>query len=82
MEVDLNWEYSANSLSLTIYSPDNSIRGPYYDSSDGTTDGRIHLYVNNPNGVTQGTWNFKVYGYSVSGTQSYTIRDVYYTLCA
>jgi hypothetical protein len=73
LNVDLNWGNTANSLQLTIYSPDGYIFGPYYDLDDGVTDGRINLYVNNPNGVAQGTWNYKVYGYSVSGTQSYTI---------
>lgn len=74
MSVDLNWfGVTSNSLQLTIYSPDNSIYGPYYDGDDGSIDGRIHRYVNNPNGVPQGTWYFKVYGYSVTGTQSYTI---------
>ena len=73
LNVDLNWGNYANSLQLTIYAPDGHVFGPYYDNDDGNRDGRINLYINNPNGIAQGTWNYKVYGYSVSGTQSYTI---------
>lgn len=73
LNVDLNWGYSANSLQLTIYSPDNHVFGPYYDRDDGTIDGRINLDIYNPNGIAQGTWSYKVYGYYVSGVQSYTI---------
>jgi len=71
--VDLNWGNPSNSLQLTIYAPDGSIYGPYYDTADGATDGRIHLTLSNSNGVPQGIWYYKVYGYSVSGTQSYSI---------
>jgi len=73
LNVDLNWGYSANSLQLTIYSPDGYVFGPFYDIDDGVSDGRINLYINNPNGIAQGNWGYRVYGYSVSGTESYTI---------
>ena len=33
--VDLNWGNSANSLQLTVFAPDGSVLGPYYDSADG-----------------------------------------------
>jgi len=63
LNVDLNWGNSANSLQLTIYSPDNHVFGPYYDSDDGIIDGRINLDIYNPNGIAQGTWSYNVYGY-------------------
>lgn len=73
MEVDLNWGNPANSLRLSIRSPAGSLYGPYYDGFDNSLDGRIHLYVTNPDGLAQGTWDLSVYGHSVTGTQSYTI---------
>lgn len=73
MNVNLNWGNTDNSLRLTIYTPDGYTLGPYYDSADGSVDGRIGLTITNPNGIARGTWSYCVYGYSVSGTQSYTI---------
>jgi hypothetical protein len=73
LNVDLYWGNSANSLQLTIYSPDGYVFGPYYDNDDGNIDGRINWGIYNPNGIAQGTWYYKVYGYSVTGTQSYSI---------
>ncbi len=71
--VDLNWGNPSNSLQLTIYAPDGSKFGPYYDNFDGVTDGRIQFSIYNANGVAQGTWYYHVYGYSVTGVQSYYI---------
>jgi len=68
---DLYWGNPSNSLALTIYAPD-SVLGPYYDSADGATDGRIRLRFSKPLGLTTGTWYSGVYGQSVSGVQSYT----------
>jgi len=73
LNVNLNWGNPSNSLQLTIYSPDGYVFGPYYDSSDGVTDGRIDLTIQNSNGIAEGTWSYKVYGYSVSGTQTYSL---------
>jgi hypothetical protein len=73
LRVNLNWGNTANSLRLTIYTPDSHTLGPYYDSADGSIDGKIDLDITNPNGIAKGTWTYKVYGYSVSGTESYTI---------
>jgi hypothetical protein len=73
LNVDLNWGNQANSLELTIYGPDGSTYGPFYDNADGYIDGRINIYLYNPDGVPQGTWWYEVYGYSVIGTQSYSI---------
>jgi hypothetical protein len=71
MITDLNWGNPANSLSLTIVAPDGAI-GPYYDSSDGTTNGRIALSVSSPTGLTPGTWLFYLDGYRVTGSQAYS----------
>lgn len=73
LNVDLNWGNPSNSLRLKVYSPDGHTFGPYYDSSDGSINGRINIYIRNSNGIAQGAWVYEVYGYSVSGTQSYTI---------
>jgi hypothetical protein len=73
LNVDLNWGNSANSLQLTVISPEGYVFGPYYDAYDGTVNGRINVDIYNPGGIAQGTWYAKVYGYSVTGTQSYSI---------
>jgi len=70
MVVDLNWVNTANSLSLTIVAPDETL-GPYYDLSDGQTDGRISLGISSSAGLTPGTWKFYVKGDRVSGVQTY-----------
>lgn len=71
--VDFNWGDSTNSLRLKVYTPSGSVLGTYYDSADGTTDGRIRLNIQNPNGIEPGTWKYEVYGYKVTGTEDYTI---------
>ncbi len=68
--VDLYWGNPSNSLSLTAIAPDGTI-GPFYDSSDGATDGRIYLTISRAGGIAPGTWYFRVYGVTVLGTQSY-----------
>lgn len=73
LNVDLNWGTPTNSLRLTIYSPDGYVFGPYFDIDDGSINGRINRYINNPNGIAKGTWHYEVYGYSVSGTEDYSI---------
>lgn len=73
LNVDLNWGNSANSLRLRLYSPDGAVFGPYYDIDDGVIDGRINIDIYNPNGIARGTWYAEVYGYQVTGTQSYSI---------
>jgi len=70
LTMDLNWGYIPDSLTLTVLAPDATL-GPYYDSSDGTMNGRITLQVTQAGGLTSGTWKFKVYGEQVLGTQSY-----------
>jgi hypothetical protein len=73
LAVDLNWGDTSDSLKLYIYSPNNELFGPYYDYSDGRTNGRIKVNIYNGNGIEQGTWMYRVYGYSVIGTEDYSI---------
>ena len=73
LNVDLNWGNPSNSLRLKVYSPDGYTFGPYYDSFDGSNNGRINFYINNANGIAQGTWYYEVYGDSVTGTQTYSL---------
>lgn len=73
LEVDLNWGDTSDSLTLSVYTPSGSKLGTYRDNSDESVNGRIRLDIDPSQGyVQQGTWKFKVYGESVSGTQSYT----------
>jgi hypothetical protein len=67
---DLDWGDTSDSLSLTIIAPDGTI-GPYYDVSDGVTDGEIALMITRSGGLAPGTWNFRVYGDQVTGSQNY-----------
>ncbi|WP_225353847.1 hypothetical protein [Methanolacinia petrolearia] len=71
--VDLNWGDVTDSLRLKVYSPDGYTFGYYYDSFDGSNNGRIELNINNNNGIAEGTWYCEVYGYDVTGTEDYTI---------
>lgn len=68
---DLYWGVTSNSLSLTINAPDAQL-GPYYDAADGKVDGRIYLRISKSGGLTSGNWWSHVYGYQVTGSQSYT----------
>lgn len=67
---DLNWGYAPDSLTLTVIAPDGTL-GPYHDADDGVKDGRIFLTFSRAGGIAPGTWNFKVYGENVLGSQSY-----------
>lgn len=70
---DLYWGNPSNSLSMTVFSPDGHIYGPSYDMDDGLLNGDIPGHLKNPSGVPQGTYYVRVYGVSVSGSQSYTL---------
>ncbi|MDI6897939.1 hypothetical protein [Methanocella conradii] len=74
LSVDLKWNNPADDLRLMIYTPDGHILGPYYDGSDGKSDGRISLEVDNQAGVAAGAWSFKVMGISVTGKDEYYLR--------
>lgn len=71
MIVDLNWGDTTDSLKLYIYDPSGTRYGPYYDSADGSINGRIHLTLDETPEV--GTWRCRVYGYYVIGTEDYSI---------
>ncbi|WP_292485422.1 hypothetical protein [Methanohalobium sp.] len=73
LNVDLNWGDVDDSLKLTIHTADGHKLGPYYDSDDGTVDGRINLKIDNSNGLASGCWEYEVYGQQVDGTEDYTI---------
>lgn len=71
--LDLNWGNSANSLQLRVYGADGRVYGPFYDSSDGRTDGRILFWVSYNSGtLPAGTYYHEVYGQRVSGVEDYT----------
>ncbi|MDK2831184.1 MAG: hypothetical protein PWQ75_936 [Methanolobus sp.] len=71
MIVDLNWGDTTDSLKLYVYDPSGNSYGPYYDSADGSINGRINLLLDKNPEV--GTWRCKVYGYYVVGTEDYSI---------
>jgi hypothetical protein len=71
LNVDLNWGYRQNSLSLTIIAPDATL-GPYYDADDGVKDGRIRLSITKSGGIAPGTWNSWIYGQQMQGVEDYT----------
>ncbi|WP_456477738.1 hypothetical protein [Geoglobus ahangari] len=69
-DVYLVWNNPSSSLTLTLYSPNGDVYGPFRDSSDGAVDGKIALTVEN---AEQGVWYFKVYGERVGGVQYYSL---------
>ncbi|ETA66782.1 hypothetical protein MettiDRAFT_0182 [Methanolobus tindarius DSM 2278] len=71
--IDLNWGDKTDSLKLYVYDPSNNLVGYYYDSADGKINGRINIDIVDYSGIEQGTWSICVYGYSVSGTEDYSI---------
>ncbi len=72
-KVELLWGNPSNILTLTIYSPDGAVYGPYYDSDDGRIDGKIALNIRN---AVPGIWNLRIYGEDVDGVQSYIFMVV------
>jgi hypothetical protein len=71
---DLNWGDTADSLSLTLVTPETTL-GPYYDGADGQVNGRIFLSVSKPSGLPSGTWWNRIYGYQVTGGEDYTFES-------
>ena len=69
----LYWGNPSNSLRLRVFTPDGYVLGPFYDMYDGSLNGATGVTVTRSGGVAQGTWVSEAYGYSVSGTQSYSI---------
>lgn len=75
MNIDLNWKDDRSDLRLMVYAPDGSVLGPYYDDSDGTTDGRINLNIANPDGIATGEWYLKVSDTDdITGTNDYYVK--------
>ena len=73
MNVNLNWGDTTDSLKLYVYNPSGKCVGVYYDSSDGSINGRINVNIYDDDGLQQGTWRYRVYGYYVIGTEDYSI---------
>ena len=71
---DLKWNNPGDDLRLMVYTPDGHVLGPYADVSDGRTDGRINMEIDNPGGIADGAWLFKVTGTNVTGKDEYYIR--------
>jgi len=69
---DLFWQDQQNSLKLSIFAPDGMM-GPYYDDSDGITNGRIFFQITRPEGVASGDWYAVVEGERVNGTQQFML---------
>jgi hypothetical protein len=75
LRVDLNWGDSSDSLRIKVHSADDYTFGFYYDTFDSSTpNGRIVLNIDNDDGIAEGTWYYEVNGYSVTGTEDYTIN--------
>lgn len=79
LEVYLDWGDTSDSLRLQIYTPSGNNVGTYHDDFDGSINGMIHLRIDPSQGhVEEGTWKFKAYGESVSGTEDYTFNVYQY----
>jgi hypothetical protein len=74
LNVDLKWNNPGGKLRLMVYTPDGKVLGPYYDDSDGTTDGRINLNIANPSGVAAGEWHLKVTDTDTLGDNDYYLK--------
>jgi hypothetical protein len=72
--VDLKWSDPDGKLRLVVYTPDNKVLGPYYDTSYGDKDGEICLNIANPSGVAEGKWYFKVTDMSKTGKVDYYFK--------
>jgi len=67
-DVYLVWNNPSNSLTLTVYSPDGSVKA-YRDGYDGKIDGTIKVRIKS---AKAGYWFFRVYGERVEGIQFYS----------
>lgn len=61
-------------LRVVVYTPDGNILGPYTDDSDGSIDGRINMEIENPAGVADGDWSFKVTDTGATGKEEYYLK--------
>jgi hypothetical protein len=71
---ELKWNNSDDALRVVVYTPDGNELGPYYDDSDGVTDGCINMEISNPDGVANGAWSFKVTDTGVTGKDEYYLK--------
>jgi hypothetical protein len=72
----LIWIPSTSRLSLTINSPSGVVYGPWIDSSDGSTNGKIdfdYIPIQSPAGLEVGNWNSVVEAYVGSADYSYSV---------
>jgi hypothetical protein len=74
LNVDLKWQNPQDDLRLMVYGPNGQVLGPYEDNSDGRPDGQIYMELDNPKGIADGTWSFKVTDTSATGSNRYSIR--------
>mgnify|MGYP003295116441 CR=1 FL=1 len=74
LEVSLEWNRGLfqNDLSMRLISPSNVAYGPFDDSFEGIVNGVIP--VTSQGAISSGTWKVLIYGTSVVGTQTYTLR--------
>ncbi len=79
LTVDLQWENPAdieNNLSITIYSPDRCVFGPFTEAEPFYSNPQkmqIHTYIARPDGVAEGEWWYCIKGVNIHGVQNYTI---------
>ena len=79
LAVDLQWKNPAdiqNNLSITIYSPDRCVFGPFTEAKAvyGIPGGKqIRTTIFRPDGVAEGEWWYCITGVKVDGVQTYII---------
>ena len=75
--ITLEWESPEsddNELSITIYSPDKCIFGPFSKGgSKSSHKMKITKIISRLNGIAEGEWWYCVKGVKINGTQNYTI---------
>ena len=72
IDADLYWGNPSNSLSLTVYTPDGYVYGPYYDNCDGLLNGNIPVQLTKSSGIADGTYYYEIIGCKVTGSQYLT----------
>ncbi|HTY91347.1 MAG TPA: hypothetical protein VMC84_09240 [Methanocella sp.] len=74
LSFELKWNNTDDRMRIVVYTPDGKTLGPYYDNSDGTVDNTINMVINNPSGVANGPWSFKVTDTGVTGKDEYYLK--------
>lgn len=65
-----------NNLSITIYSPDRCVFGPFTEAEplySNPQKMQIHTYISRPGGVAEGEWWYSVKGVKVHGSQKFIV---------